>query len=190
MCHAGKGRLCALVSTLILVPIIATASPPTDQKDVGLINADVKCSVVQLKHADAESVARAVRSLFQTKDEVNKITWLRFGNRVVLRAPPGEVEQMEYLIKRLDVPVEKEDPPKQVMIIVVEHADAAELARVANSILRQKGRRASSSLRFAVDERTNAIVVNGTDEEIKRTVELIAELDVPVTEPTPQQKSK
>ena len=195
MCHVGKGKLCALVTTLLLVPIIAVASPSADQEDTGLINGHVKCSVVQLEHADAESVARAVRSLFQAKDEVNKITWLKFGNRVVLRATPEEVEQMEYLITRLDVPIEEEEipqaTPKQLITIVVEHGDAAELADVADRILRPQTRRGRvSSPRFAVDERTNVIVVHGSDEEIKRTVELIAELDVPVKEPTPRQKDQ
>jgi type II secretory pathway component GspD/PulD (secretin) len=158
---------------------------------------ETQCAVVFTKHIDCADAATHVRSLFQTDKEVNKATWFRPANAVLLRGTPDEVEQMKSLLTQIDVPpppVKAAAPPKRELVVIpVKYADADELLDVvkrATGVFDPKPHRRhlSSSSRhgetpaawYAVDDRTNVIVMSGTREQIDNVKGLIEKLDVPV----------
>lgn len=98
------------------------------------------------------------------------------ANWLVVRAPKNKLEAAEQLIAQLD----KEKPPELIPnVILVEHADAAELARQLSQLFRRKPgtRSVRDTIELAADQRSNALIVYSTDENFELVEKVMAELD-------------
>lgn len=159
---------------------------------------ELECTAVKLKHADAKLMASSLAPLFE--DGVNRISWLGYGNVVLLRAPASSVASMRALIEQVDVPppeVQKPaaapvEPVQELRIIPLHHADAEDVGRILDNLAlvpigaRERGPSKGPQARWSVDERTNVIALLATEEQISRALELVKALDVPFEQPKPK----
>lgn len=194
--HATKNR-CALLAACCLMLGSAPAVQAAQEHNPALsVNngSGTECKVVFLEHQDCVEVAKHVRALFQTKDAPLKATWLERANAVLLRAAPEEVEQMAYLIAQIDVPVKTTEPPplpQRLELIPIQHAKAKELSELVWRLLEPPSRRhrqqnaTAAPPRMIADERTNALVLLATEDQVARAKALVQMLDKPVVPAIP-----
>ncbi len=184
--------VCALVvGSFALAPVCWAGENDKEPIEQGTPPAkELQCKVVFVKHIDCESAAKHVRALFERKDAPPKATWFRQAGAVLLRSTPAEVEQMEFLLRQIDVArpeVKEAKPPEREMrIYPLQHAKAGDLAELLGHVIGTNSYRTRRSgslklgLHIAIDKRTNVIVLLGVDKQLARAEELIKTLDVPV----------
>lgn len=194
MFHLILRPACALLISAVMLPYAVSAAEPNARRARGVDRAEVQTKVIQLEHADCELLANHIRALFHEPDGRKKVTGYRPKNVILVRALPSEIEQMEQIVSLLDVATPKKKfghaadrakrPQPVVKIIRLQYADAEAIADVLRPLLMTGGRRrgGSSGVRteIVVDERTNALVIQGVNKQIQLAVELIQELDIPV----------
>ena len=158
--------------------------------------------VLDLKHADAKSVATALEPFIDKK--VAKIVADTDSNKIILLVPDPLLASLIQLVEVLDVP-----PPfakDVVRVVLVKHLEAATLAplleeflkRAEGATVRKKAGPALDAAGTKTDEaaagtlagerwvvhlmvepKLNAIVLRGSEKDVKKTVALIESLDVP-----------
>ncbi len=180
--------VCALMTGCLA--FAGPAAPDHPQDTPRETEAGLGCRVVMLKHADSELVARHVRSLFEGKDQIHKLTWYEPANAILMRAAPDELEQMEYLVMQLDVQAPAKEEHSQsgtTHIIQIKHADAERLAATVNRVLAtcdcSRRHRECGHVKVHADKRTNVLMLHATDSESERMVDIIKVLDVPLERP-------
>jgi general secretion pathway protein D len=99
-------------------------------------------------------------------------------NMLVLSDRAGNVQRMKKIIQRLDR-AESSD----IDVVMLEHAGAAEVVRILNSVSspQQAGAQAMANRALVVaDERTNSVLIGGERSERLRLKALVAHLDTPL----------
>ena len=125
--------------------------------------------VISLEYAESLQTASTLRGLFDgsaLRVQVDPRT-----NSVLLAGPAADLTRAKDVIARLDVEVEANDPRSQVEMIVLEYARATDVEDALNELMQR------TSSEFAIDERTNALLVRATPESMVRIKDLIAQLD-------------
>lgn len=155
----------------------------------------MQCKVVFVKHVDCENAARHVRSLFQRKDDLSKVTWFEQTKAILLRSTPEEVQQMESLISQIDVPQPEvketrepvQEPVQELRLFPLQYAKAAQLAELLAETIQPDSSRRSSirRMRISTDERTNVLVLLATAQQLAKVEEVVKALDVQVKPQTP-----
>jgi type II secretory pathway component GspD/PulD (secretin) len=131
-----------------------------------------------------------VRSLFDTEEGVRKVASFRPSRAILLRGRPDELAQMAALIEQIDIPppAPPTPPARKFALIPVRHAKAGDLAKHIELMSSESSSRRSSSRsssqaprpRVSWDERTNVVLMRGTQEQIDRAKALTSALDVPI----------
>ena len=111
------------------------------------------------------------------------------NNTLIVRAPESCMPFIDELVALLDVP----SPEAEIKIFQIEHADAASLIDMFTSLfptkkdgvpgpqlpgtVRPEGEDALIPIRFAVDKRSNSIIVAGSRSELQTVEALVNSLD-------------
>lgn len=70
--------------------------------------------------------------------------------------------------------------PRQIEVIALRYADVNQLARTLTNVIGGPARGAEPRTGIATDERTNSLIVHGSEEQLVQLKKLIARLDVEV----------
>lgn len=146
---------------------------------------NLQARVIKLEHVDCEEVAERIRVLFNGADSVEKVSWFKPGNALLLRSTADELEQVEEIISQIDVPAARsvlQKPEPAPAIFHLEYADAKDMAEMLRSYLGhgRASRRRTALTRVIVDERLNSVVVRGDSLEVAEAMALVSKLDVPL----------
>lgn len=95
-------------------------------------------------------------------------------NSLIITDRAGNINRLLQIIKRIDV-----GDSGKVEVIKLQHASAAEIIRIINS-LEGQNRADGSKLKMASDDRTNSLLLSGDKTSRLRVRSLIAHLDTPL----------
>ena len=99
-------------------------------------------------------------------------------NVLIISDRASNIERMADLIRRIDLASDEE-----IEIVRLEHAGAAEMVRLVNSLVQQPNdpnQPPSGQVKIAADERTNSVLLSGDRSQRLRVRALIAHLDTPL----------
>lgn len=155
--------------------------------------------IYELKYANPEELAKLLNRILQRRSkgvkekptEIVKILPDLGHKKLIILASPAEIRLIEALIAELDVSPPKDGTgliitpriePKSdssaegtiTQIIKLRYADSASVAQILMTLI------SDTQLRLATDERTNMLIVAGTESTIQQIKDLVAEIDVPV----------
>ncbi|NIP27049.1 MAG: LysM peptidoglycan-binding domain-containing protein [Phycisphaerae bacterium] len=154
--------------------------------------------IYELKYANPKELAQLLNRILQRrlkgiknrpKDSV-RIVPDPGHNKLIIHASPADIQLIEALIAELDVLAKRETAAfkaapdteyKQVPAddttithaIKLKYADCVRLEQILRELLSHR------QFRIATDERTNMLIVVGTESDIRQIMSLVAELDVP-----------
>jgi len=154
--------------------------------------------IYELKYASVEGMARVLNRILEhrwtgMKDkptQVVKIVPDPVHKKLIVLASPADSRLIEALIAELDVSPPKDGTaliitpriePKSdssaegtiTQIIKLRYADSASVAQILMTLI------SDTQFRLATDERTNMLIVAGTESTIQQIKDLVAEIDVP-----------
>jgi type II secretory pathway component GspD/PulD (secretin) len=179
----------AIFLTFMLVPLVLADETEKPAVPAGEALADtgvqeLACKVIEVVNEDCGSLRSAISPLFVKRNE-RKITSCH-GSMLMVRGTEAQIKAIEYLVKRIDVPAPDESTKiagseRQVRIFVMQHTSAKEILEVIQPLLAPVARshHRGGVPRFTVHERNNAVVVSGTEKQIRRVSGLVKTLDVP-----------
>lgn len=125
--------------------------------------------VVGLRHVEAAEVATLLRQLVPPSAVVVPHP---ASNSLVISDRTAGVRRIEAIVGRLDAAGDQD-----LEVISLQHANAAEVVRIANSVYSGDQRRS-----VVADERTNTVVLSGDPGRRLRLRALISHLDTPLSE--------
>ncbi|MBF0134857.1 MAG: type II secretion system secretin GspD [Magnetococcus sp. DMHC-1] len=155
-----------------------SSMPGDHQKpDPAAPGGDTMVRIFPLKHVDAAKLLPVLRPLVSPKGFVSSVDG---SNLLIVSDFANTIGRLDHILRRVDHPSSGE-----VEVIPLEHAAAVDMLRVLQSLEgpAAKGGSAGASLTqptFAVDERTNSILLGGDKETRIRLRTLIMHLDTPV----------
>jgi general secretion pathway protein D len=130
---------------------------------------EVVTRILPLGHAEAEALVPVLQPLV-SKDGL--LTAYRPTNSLVVVDAAANVERLAALLGELDVP-----PSESALdVVTLRFAPADELARRLREAL-AGGPEAARGLRVVADARTNALVLSGPPEEVRRARQIVGRLD-------------
>lgn len=158
-----------------------------DQPGLGETGRATKVFSVQF--ADPDAVAKIVREAFKTRgkpapQDVVTVAAEWYTQSIVATANEENLTKIEALIRELD---QDTGQGKVRKIHMLEHAEAADVARIINQSMRESGRATRRDNRLPVsvvpNEALNVLVITGPANEVDDVIALANELD---REPTVQ----
>ncbi len=170
LCMGGPVAL-ALVENAIQQVDVA----PTDKTQV-------VTAIYRLAHADATELAGNVARIFSGKRgsgvEPPKAEANRSNNILIVRGTEAQIKEInEQVIK----PVEDKAAGRNMKreIVSLEHADAADIARLLNDNMNKMsgGQRKGQPVSVIANESLNSIVINGPESDVTELVALATDLD-------------
>lgn len=132
--------------------------------------------VIAIKNALASELVPILRPLIPQYGHLASVNEV---NALIISDHADNIRQLERLIARLDSTVEG-----QIRIVTLEHAWAADVLELINTLVsgNQEGNSSSNSsvaTRVIADERTNRMVLKGKEAELDQVEQLIKDLDQP-----------
>jgi general secretion pathway protein D len=141
--------------------------------------------IISLKNVSSAEISRSFRPFMS---RFGRIIDIKQTNTVIIHDTGMNINRLMKLIKFLDVPGHDET----LQIIKVQHSSAQEIAGLLDKILKGQGanrfRNASSSRdainvsKIIAEPRTNSIIAMANSDGAKQLRELIAKLDVKMTQ--------
>ena len=130
--------------------------------------------IVPVKHVSATELVPILRPLMP---QGAQLIAHPASNSLVISDRAGNVERMISIIQRIDTVSDS-----GVDVIPLEHASAAEVARILSQLSDTKGVDSADQPRVFADERTNSILLSGGKSGRLRLRALIAHLDTPIAD--------
>lgn len=148
--------------------------------------------IVQLEHANAESVATLVDQLYeeiyQSRQGPISITALGQPNALLMIGRAEVITSVKELVEKLDVDLKPQDQLKVVRLLHASAVDAEETIRSFFVNTPGTGTDARTNLgtkiKVLADFRTNSLILQGSPRELAEAEKLIAEIDVQGTQAT------
>jgi general secretion pathway protein D len=158
-------------------------------------------TTVTLKHINATIATNALRPFFASTGAPTSGSTLTIGNvgnssAILLQAFGPQVYAAVELLKLVDQPLEQ--PNLQVQVHQLEHQAPEELEPILTEVLESRvkiraavmaenagagnqvpGTSQQAQLKVVVHSSQKALVLSGTDEQVREALELVARLDVP-----------
>ncbi len=176
--------------------VIVSASPENLKKVEDLLaqidRAEVSqqdVHVVEIKHADASSVAQTLTEIFvrsgakQVGNQPPPITIASVaGSRALLiKSKPEDFARIQATLKELDT--EDVGTAGEVRVVTLLYADAAEVNTAMQEYLRKpgsggRGGDLSGGVRLSAMSQSNSIMVSGANEELDRLESILKGLDI------------
>lgn len=130
--------------------------------------------IVPVKHVSATELVPILRPLMP---QGAQLIAHPASNSLVISDRAGNVERMISIIQRIDTVSDS-----GVDVIPLQHASAAEVARILGQLSDTKGVDAADAPRVFADDRTNSILLSGGKSGRLRLRALIAHLDTPIAD--------
>ncbi|MBS0569918.1 MAG: type II secretion system secretin GspD [Proteobacteria bacterium] len=135
---------------------------------------EIVTQIVPVKHVAATELVPILRPLMP---QGAQLIAHPASNSLVISDRAGNVERMISIIQRIDTVSDS-----GVDVIPLQHASAAEVARILGQLSDTKGADAADAPRVFADERTNSILLSGGKSGRLRLRALIAHLDTPISD--------
>lgn len=143
--------------------------------DDNVVGDEMITRVIPVKNVSVRELAPLLRGLIDNQGSGNVVHY-EPSNVLLITGRANVVNRLVEIVGRVD-----KAGNQDVEIIPLEHASAAEVVRVALSILKdEKGGNAASSLltpKLVADERTNSVIISGEPRARERAVKLVHMLD-------------
>ncbi len=138
---------------------------------------------VVLKYVKAGEVAKAVAEFFKGKDNSVRLTSDDSTNTLIAQASTSTIREVKLLVDFLDRPageprVPGADAKVEMQILVLKHANAADLAKTLTDVFQGK----RDGLLVVSEPRTNRLIVRAEPELLREVLVLVKELDQPADE--------
>jgi len=156
----------------ILPDANARQLPANDLPDrVSSTSDEIVTQVVQVRNISAAQLVPILRPLIP---QYGHLAAYPASNMLIISDRAANVSRMVRIIQRID-----QGGDAEIDVIRLEHASAAEIVRVMNSLVGQSGE-AGGSGKIVADERTNSVLLSGEASQRLRMKTLIAHLDTPL----------
>lgn len=135
---------------------------------------EVVMRVVPLRNIAAKDVSPVLRQLNDSIG-VGNVVHYEQSNVLLITGRAAVVNGLLELVREMD-----QDDSQQIETLALQHAAAADIARMVNELFREEGSRRISggtSLRLVADERTNSVMIYGDDRGRQYAKEMINQLD-------------
>jgi general secretion pathway protein D len=156
----------------ILPDANARQLPANDLPDrVSSTSDEIVTQVVQVRNISAAQLVPILRPLIP---QYGHLAAYPASNMLIISDRAANVNRLVRIIQRID-----QGGDAEIDVIRLEHASAAEIVRVMNSLSGQGGE-AGGGAKIVADERTNSVLVSGESSQRLRMKTLIAHLDTPL----------
>ncbi|MHB8446629.1 MAG: type II secretion system secretin GspD [Rudaea sp.] len=135
---------------------------------------EIVTQIVPVKHVAATDLVPILRPLMP---QGAQLIAHPASNSLVISDRAGNVERMISIIRRIDTVSDS-----GVDVIPLQHASAAEVARILSQLSDTKGADSADQPHVFADERTNSILLSGGKSGRLRMRALIAHLDTPISD--------
>ncbi len=135
---------------------------------------EIVTQIVPVKHVSATELVPILRPLMP---QGAQLIAHPASNSLVISDRAGNVERMISIIQRIDTVSDS-----GVDVIPLQHASAAEVARILTQLADTKGIDTADQPHVYADERTNSILLSGGKSGRLRLRALIAHLDTPISD--------
>ncbi len=164
-----------------------------DAVDVPSIGEEVK--ILQLEHADVQSVAKSMNELFAKQaatkgvrgNQIVKVIAYERTNSLIVFAPRAQIDKIEEVLRELDTEVPRGEG--NIRVYYLQHANAEELVKVLTNLPEKgtttnkqgavKAPAISSDVKMVADAETNSIIITAPREEYLVLEDVIKKLDIP-----------
>ena len=156
--------------------------PLIEQLDKKPLEGGLEIRVYPLKYADPGSMIGAINNSFprlrgSKPGDMVKASYTWGTSSLIVSASPTNHEKVANLIKEVDV---ESSVNRQTHVIALKEANADEMARRLNDIMRrtQRRRRDDQGMVIVSDPGTNSLLVFANEKELASVQELVTTLDV------------
>ena len=156
--------------------------PLIEQLDKKPLEGGLEIRVYPLKFADPGSMIGAINNSFprlrgSRPEDMVKSSYTWGTSSLIVSASPANHEKVAKLIKEVDV---ESSVDRQTHVIQLKEANAEEMARRLNDIMRrtQRRRRDDQGMAIVADPGTNSLLVFANESELASVQELVKTLDV------------
>jgi len=157
---------------------------PTDGKIP--VNESYITKLLPVEHIDAEEAARFLRPVISSDGHISAFGP---GNLLLIVDSAVNIEKAISILKNIDKPPTRGEPPR-INVYFLENADAEELAKVLQNILRKplrspvprtatskQKRQQSTQISVTADKATNSLIIVASPSEYKSIIQVIKALD-------------
>ena len=159
-----------------IIPDVNARQVPSDDlpDHVSSTSDELVTQVVALKNVSAQQIVPVLRPLMP---QAGHLTAYPAGNVLIISDHANNVSRLLRIIERIDTGSDEE-----IEVIRLEHASAAEIVRVVNTLNQSAGGAdaAASGVKLIADERTNSVLISGEKSQRLRLRTLVAHLDTPL----------
>jgi type II secretory pathway component GspD/PulD (secretin) len=129
----------------------------------------------ELRYTKASKAASVLKQLLKAGDV--SLVAVEDTNSLLVQASQANTDQVRALLANLDVPSQNSPaskPPKVIRILPLKYARANDTAQEINVLMDD-----AKECKLSVDQRTNSLLVSGTDDTINEIQALVNHLDRP-----------
>ena len=157
----------------ILPDANARQLPANDLPDrVSSTSDEIVTQVVQVRNISAAQLVPILRPLIP---QYGHLAAYPASNMLIISDRAANVNRMVRIIQRID-----QGGDAEIDVIRLEHASAADIVRVVNSLTSAQGGEGGGGAKIVADERTNSVLLSGEASQRLRWKTLITHLDTPL----------
>ncbi len=157
----------------ILPDANARQLPANDLPDrVSSTSDEIVTQVIQVRNVSAAQLVPILRPLIP---QYGHLAAYPSSNMLIISDRAANVNRMIRIIQRID-----QGGDADIDIIRLEHASAADIVRVVNSLTAAQGAEAATGAKVVADDRTNSVLLSGEAAQRLRMRALITHLDTPL----------
>jgi general secretion pathway protein D len=159
-----------------IVPDANARQLPSDDlpAHVSATSDEIVTQVIAVKNVSAAQLVPILRPLIP---QYGHLAAYPTSNMLIISDRASNVNRMMRIIQRID-----QTGDENIDVIPMEHASAAEVVRIVNSLYATGGAEGAGapSVKMVADERTNSVLVSGESSQRLRLKTLITHLDTPL----------
>lgn len=167
-------------NTVKIIPDAEAKSSVTANEKSVEWEGEVVTTIIDIKHAGASEIANAIKPLVPASSHF--AAYLPTNSLIVADSARG-IEKIRELIAVLD----KQEGEIDLEIIPIIHASAEDIVKVLESVVSALSgasgaadKAGEGEIQFAVDKRSNSILMTGNKRKRKQIKQLITKLDTPL----------
>ena len=147
--------------------------PANDLPDkVSSSSDEIVTQVLQVRNVSAAQLVPILRPLIP---QYGHLAAYPSSNILIISDRANNVNRLTRIIKRID-----QGGDEDIDVIRLEHASAAEVVRVVNSLAAAQAGAEGGGVKLVADERTNSVLLSGESGQRLRLKALVAHLDTPL----------
>ncbi|MFA5478487.1 MAG: secretin N-terminal domain-containing protein [Candidatus Muiribacteriota bacterium] len=171
-----RGRIISnpLNNSIIIYDTVASVKKMEESmKDIDIKDegSEIETKVIMLKYAEAQDVLSMIQNL---KSDSGRIAANTRANSLIIVDKQSNIKGIENLISKLDIP--SFEARQTTFIYNVRYGDAANIINILKSDAFAGS--VAKDVKMVTDERTNSVVLTGTNETINKIIHYVEQLDV------------